>query len=283
MKKIIPNERTLRNNLSSYLPTKATHFLANVYATVMNKSDFMSIDQSRILNHLIPSKGDRKLIVNADLSSQFHTGRDLFLVDKLDPDMPVSLHLQHCKSNISKLLTFTYNVKLLEYSSQYCFSNNDAEVIIPKLTASDQDSITYDLDLYNHVYIDYFDVNSYENKMDIDCVIGAVIKSFDPSLPIKILIAQGKIIGFEQNSHLINSFHTIVSDSNNLISTSDAITILTSFNFHHIRGSKVSRTFTRVLKTYDNQYWLSTDYDITLKPTQSTLSVNVLEHLEITR
>ena len=60
MIRIIQSERTLRDNISVHLPTKSIHFLANFYKKVMNQSDFLSIDESRIVNHLIPSQGERK-------------------------------------------------------------------------------------------------------------------------------------------------------------------------------------------------------------------------------
>jgi hypothetical protein len=285
--RIIPSARTLRDNISVHLPTKSIHFLANFYQKVMNQSDFLSIDESRIVNHLIPSKGERKLIVNADLTSQLHTGTDLLLMDDYgngEPEISISLHLQHCKQYMQKLLVFKSDISLCDNGSRYRFFNMNAEITIPKLSCDDRDNMTHDLDLQDAVFIDYFDVNGSDiPPADYFISVENVLKHFSPSLPIQILIAEDKIIGFEQNGHIINSYYTTMSDDPIIASISNATTILTSFNFHHIRGSQVGKTFTRVLKTHDAQYWLSTNYELLLAKSSDTLAVSVFEHLKQVR
>lgn len=248
--------------------------IVQVYSRFMNKSNGFIINESKIINHRIPSKGKRLVVLNIDLVNLI----------KDEYEQPITLKLNDC-TKIKSLNIFHKYIHIGDDNNTYCFSDvamGNKGICMTKLDESEQDSYTYELDLFNEIYIGYEDigVEKHAKWMDTQAVIRHLFTN--KAIPIDILIAKNKIIGFQQDEYIINSIYSLNAGDD--VTRADADTILRSHNLYYFDKSKFHYGFLRVIKNGDGEFWLLTEGQCKLDGKYSPdTPIKIYEHLEVLR
>lgn len=245
--------------------------LCKAYDIFMNKSDVFILEESRINNQRIPSRGDRILVFDLDLSNSIE--------DKENNDRKikkrVSFALYDCKKRMKHLSKLYNDIFIGEDSNKgvYLFSNGVMNIDIPLLDPREIDEYRFDFDFCKSEIKDIFYlgvVDGSETEEDIlaiqkdsNEIIENVLRLFDNTKPIDILIRGGSlgfhIFGFQQGDNIIDTLGHYQHDlANESPLRSHASIILRAYNFYHYKHKEmpVKDTILKVIRNYDNEFWL---------------------------
>jgi hypothetical protein len=225
----------------------------SIYKLFMNNADVFMMRESQIINHRIPSKGGRILVLNMDLSN--------LITDK--DGNPISLHLNHCRDDMKHFNLFHDYALISEGGNGYCFESTAMEFQIDKLNEDEQANQSYELELFDESYI--------------DCEIDNLRKVFNPANPIDILIAKNKFIATQQGAIFCND-NGIMKSNNTPVDI-----ILRSYNHYFIKhkNSPYAHSNHSIIRNGDGEFWLLTQGEYSLQ--KYTVPFKIYEHLEVLR
>lgn len=261
-------------HIASLEPAVLDH-LVKAYAFFMNKSDVFILTDSKIINHRIPSKGDRLLLINLDLSN--------YIKDKKNKAL-LSLQLVGCKERVKYLKKLHSEIAISLDVNQgiYCFSNDFMDISVPQLNQNEIDNYSYDIDIHDEKHIYMFDMaDDYiaeviailHKEAQTQIMEPGVLRLFDKTAPVDILISNNCIIGFQQHANIIST------DMGRRALRTEAEIILRSYNFYHFDPKNLLGTgITQVIRNYDNEFWLLIEGNFCGKKDDTNL--RVYENLE---
>lgn len=234
--------------------------LGKIYNSVLKDSSTFIFYDSKV-NQLLDAKGDRKVVLEMDMSPAIK-----------DNDLNLLSLQMGCGAKAIKKIGDIKGDDIVISADQksYYFSNQFFNIEVPRLNNYQIDAYRYDLDYFNHYYIDYCDTSTQTINSN---TYNFCINHFNKQNPVDILIANNSIIGFAQENKIFSP--NLIDNKKASIYRSDAEIILRSYNFPYPRKG-IHDTLTRVKRNGDGLYWLALE----AKTSFSGIVANFYEHLE---
>lgn len=264
MKEIELFREEIGEDSGSILSCATIDLIPKIHKYFTNKSDVLILRDSKLINHVIPSKNNRLVVVNVDYN---------FLKDEQNSSL-INIQIMCCNKHLRYCNVFCNDYTNISYDSQrksYKFKDLYNEIYIPALDNRDVDKYIHEIDFFNEIRMDIGDLYG-------DHTVAIILRFIDKKLPFDILIRKNEIIGFYQNEQMLKTSYV---EKNKTVSCNDADLILRVYNFMTFNQKQGYGYNFSVIKNGDGQYWFLTQGNPDMKTGE--YSINIYENIELIR
>jgi len=274
-KNIMSDNNKPRRQLTPFatLSPAAFDIIWKVQDFFLNKSDVLILEDSKVINRIVPMANGRLVILNMNMQPTIKyniiknkydqlniCGQEDLKEDRL---LSICLYDYNKRSKAIKKLSDKVTINIDDKSGDYCFYDDKVDIDVPKLNASEIDDYKYEIDLFEIKQFYLEEIHDKDNdtatkekkaageKSNQHLFIKNILRLFDRKKPIDILIKGDRIFAFEQD------FKFMSVSENYLNNRFDADIILRSHNFHYFdKKHVIEYSYLRVVNNYDNEWWL---------------------------